>query len=367
MSISNKRLFSEPTQEETEKEDRNKNDDSYNASDTMPEHKRRKIDPNISFTTLEFINDPGDSDDDNKNQDDNTANNDNKDNENNNNKDNNNIDNNNNDNNNNNNNNNDNNTTENENKNNENDNVTKNDEKDNVKKNSESAYEPFTAEWGNPTENLTLSWDFNWKPTIVSDFDFGLSWENQDNKKKNDDDNNENNNDTFNDNYFTSQQPIAVLKGEELDSGDQQDNVLCSIKAKIYKLEKVYDNSNNNEDNNDTNKDQEQENDTRSYTSKYREKGVGLLKVTTYYNNEKQKKHARIICRRDEIHILIMNLPLLKETKFQNKENKIIITSVETNNDTKDTHLATFLIKPLESSESNNLMNAIQNAMQQIS
>jgi len=62
-----------------------------------------------------------------------------------------------------------------------------------------------------------------------------------------------------------------------------------------------------------------------------------------------------------------MNLPLLKETKFQNKENKIIITSVETNNDTKDTHLATFLIKPLESSESNNLMNAIQNAMQQIS
>lgn len=243
--------------------------------------------------------------------------------------------------------------------------------------------EPFTADWGkkddgNNKDNNAFQWDFNWKPTITTDFDFGLAW-GQDKKttKDNDNDNeNENSNENENeDNYNFTSQPVAVLKGEELDSGDQQDNILCSVKAKIFRLEKI-----SPTDDNET-AHTNHKNDNKAHSDyKYREKGIGMLKVTTYYNNDKKdKKYARIICRRNEVHTLILNLPLLKETKYEKVEHCIRLTSIQINdkNDINDNNdndhndhnednvsVQTVLIKPLESSDVNVVMDAIQKAQQ---
>ena len=118
-------------------------------------------------------------------------------------------------------------------------------------------------------------------------------------------------------NNFETNKPVAVLQGEELDSGDKNDDNLYKVNCTIYKLI-------NDDDG----------------TTRYQEKGKGILNVNTYKDNDNKKTKGRLLCRRDKILSNILNIGITKKLEFNLVNNSFIRFSVlqliDTTNDTNN-------------------------------
>ena len=130
-----------------------------------------------------------------------------------------------------------------------------------------------------------------------------------------------------------TQKVVESMSGEQ-DTGDKDDEVLCSVHCKVYNLEK----------------------------GKYVERGRGKVNVNKLKTEgEDGKVRGRILCRRDTIMTMLINAPILKDMKFE-KDGKFVrfgvvekIEKKEKDTDGKDdeeedsdltTEIKTYLIRP---------------------
>ena len=89
---------------------------------------------------------------------------------------------------------------------------------------------------------------------------------------------------------------VETMSGEQ-DTGDADDEVLCSVHCKVYNLE----------------------------NGKYVERGKGKVNVNRFKvdTDGEEKVRGRILCRRDTIMTMLINAPILKDMTFE-KDGKFL-------------------------------------------
>eukprot|EP01084_Bolivina_argentea_P181522 313495_1 len=134
-----------------------------------------------------------------------------------------------------------------------------------------------------------------------------------------------------------------VLKqmGGEQDTGDAHDDVKYSIHCKVYNLEE----------------------------GKYVERGKGMFKLNTYAVDDKEEQGkkigGRILCRRDQTLTTLINAPVLKKMQFVKIDNYIQF-GVVNENKLQRNDFRIYLVRPLDNSQLNVLLNKIKGIQKQI-
>eukprot|EP01084_Bolivina_argentea_P181521 313494_1 len=134
---------------------------------------------------------------------------------------------------------------------------------------------------------------------------------------------------------------VVEQMGGAQDTGDADDNVQYSTHCKVYTLEE----------------------------GEYVERGKGMFKLNTYAVDDKEEQGkkigGRILCRRDQTLTTLINAPVLKKMQFVKIDNYIQF-GVVNENKLQRNDFRIYLVRPLDNSQLNVLLNKIKGIQKQI-